>query len=474
MSVPAAKNEKGGKSGKYIKKPQLMFKDAVDNTHARFIPKISYKPNPLKPLPKELVLLNSQDNINENEGNSIVISNLTHSQAEAIYDHPYKYELEQFKPSSSQLETPTPIESGPIDPDSCIFVDEVNGLHMLMMELEEESEIAVDLEAHSLRSYQGITCLMQLSTRKRDYIVDTLALRADLNILNQVFTNPKIVKVFHGADQDIRWLQRDFGVYVVNLFDTGQAARVLDLGFSLEYLVNHYCKPEDEVDKKHQRDDWRIRPLSKDMLKYAQGDTHYLLFIYDMMKLDLLEKAGGARLMHEVIDNSRDICLLKYEKPIIDDTSHLKLLRKGAGKIEDWKPQHLEALRLIYAWRDKLARQEDEGCGYILPNKKLVQIAKTLPQTVQDVRLQGIREQYVLAIHQLVVEAGNKVFKSEPSSELLHNSHDTSIDTDAEDANSSNLETTNGSKGLSTIKIFEIFLIPILVAVAIYYFLFSV
>lgn len=26
----------------------------------------------------------------------------------------------------------------------------------------------------------------------------------------------------HGADRDIMWLQRDFGIYVCNMFDTGQ------------------------------------------------------------------------------------------------------------------------------------------------------------------------------------------------------------------------------------------------------------
>ncbi len=48
-------------------------------------------------------------------------------------------------------------------------------------------------------------------------------------ILVRVFADPKIVKVMHGADHDILWLQRDFSVYVVNMFDTGQAARVLNL-----------------------------------------------------------------------------------------------------------------------------------------------------------------------------------------------------------------------------------------------------
>ena len=36
-----------------------------------------------------------------------------------------------------------------------------------------------------------------------------------------------------------------------------------------------------ETDKQLQLGDWRLRPLPADMLKYAQADTHYLLYIYD-------------------------------------------------------------------------------------------------------------------------------------------------------------------------------------------------
>jgi len=58
--------------------------------------------------------------------------------------------------------------------------------------------------------------------------VDALGLREHIgDALGPVFDNPKKVKVLHGADNDIQWLQRDFGLYIVNMFDTGQAARVL-------------------------------------------------------------------------------------------------------------------------------------------------------------------------------------------------------------------------------------------------------
>jgi exosome complex exonuclease RRP6 len=116
-------------------------------------------------------------------------------------------------------------------------------LAQLLHKLRQVSEIAVDLEHHSYRSYYGFVCLVQISTREEDFVIDALALREDLEDLNEIFVDPTIVKVqyvpllfeypthssqvFHGADSDILWLQENFNVYVVNLFDTYQASKVL-------------------------------------------------------------------------------------------------------------------------------------------------------------------------------------------------------------------------------------------------------
>ncbi|CAN0433276.1 unnamed protein product, partial [Ectocarpus sp. 8 AP-2014] len=72
------------------------------------------------------------------------------------------------------------------------------------------------------RTFLGVVCLMQLSTREQDYIVDPLKLRGEMGRLLPVFSDPNIVKVFHGSDSDVLWLQRDLGLYLVNMFDTGQ------------------------------------------------------------------------------------------------------------------------------------------------------------------------------------------------------------------------------------------------------------
>lgn len=67
-----------------------------------------------------------------------------------------------------------------------------------------------------------------------------------------------LFKVLHGADADVEWLQKDFGLYLVNMFDTHQAARLLNLGrHSLDHLLKLYCNIN--ADKQYQLADWRIR-----------------------------------------------------------------------------------------------------------------------------------------------------------------------------------------------------------------------
>lgn len=50
----------------------------------------------------------------------------------------------------------------------------------------------------------------------------------------------------------------------------------------------------------------------------------------------------------------------KYMKPIFTEESYLELQRKQK---KSFNTQQLAAFRLLFAWRDKLARQEDESTG---------------------------------------------------------------------------------------------------------------
>ena len=101
-------------------------------------------------------------------------------------------------------------------------------------------------------------------------------------------------------------------------------------GFGLAYLLQGYCQVL--TDKKYQLADWRVRPLPAEMLKYAREDTHYLLYVYDRMRIDLQEKGlqsnpqnpqAHLRAAHH---KSNAICLKAYEKPIVKDYNYSMII----------------------------------------------------------------------------------------------------------------------------------------------------
>jgi len=265
-----------------------------------------------------------------------------------------------------------------LDLTNLIYVDTPEFLGEMIKEISKYStEIAVDLEHHQKESFLGITCLIQISTRFNDYIIDAIKLRSHLQDLNKIFTDPKIVKVLHGSDFDVLWLQKDFGVYIVNMFDTGQAARVLNFtSFSLAYLLTSICGVN--PDKKYQLADWRVRPLPEEMLKYAREDTHYLLYCYDVLKSQLIKKSlmRSESILYNIALNykkSCDLTLKEFIKPSVKETEYYQMKSQSVSSLNK---KQFSIFKLLYKFRDYIARKLDYSTNFILNNKLLSQISK--------------------------------------------------------------------------------------------------
>ncbi len=109
--------------------------------------------------------------------------------------HPYHYEIKHISYPHHMFLSAPPILPKPFDKTSFTWVDTTEALQAMLDKLRQATEIAVDLEHHSYRTYAGFLCLMQLSTREEDWIIDAIALRDELECLNEVFTKPEIIKV---------------------------------------------------------------------------------------------------------------------------------------------------------------------------------------------------------------------------------------------------------------------------------------
>ncbi|KAJ3391974.1 Exosome component 10 [Lobulomyces angularis] len=364
-----------------IRRPQLEFEDKVENSNTPYIRKIKYKPNAKRELSFGLP---GSDDISKEMSQHVKTLGITDANS-SMYSlpHPYEYEIQNIEYPSQLFTIKNEILYKTFEETPFKFIYKLEQLEEVIPVLMASTEIAVDLEHHDYRSFQGFTCLMQISTRKEDFVIDTLKLRSHLHLLNEPFTNPDIVKVFHGAEMDIQWLQKDFGVYIVNLFDTYHASHSLEMeGHGLAFLLSHYCSVD--VDKKYQLADWRIRPIPLEMMTYARSDTHYLLYVFDRMRNELLKRSNPEtlNLMMQTLRNSEKTSLNKYEKEIYDaetgkGVSGWRLALQKCGVA--FNLEQVQVFKAVHRWRDHIARQEDESIRYVLPQHMLLSIVTTMP-----------------------------------------------------------------------------------------------
>uniref|UniRef100_A0A0N5CE66 HRDC domain-containing protein n=1 Tax=Strongyloides papillosus TaxID=174720 RepID=A0A0N5CE66_STREA len=338
------------------RKPQEDFKECIINDDAPFINKLKIKHN---------AKVEWKNTINdENE----------------LSKHPYMYELKSLEICNDLLREQILVDVKPLVDTPLVFVNTVQSLEEIIQYLKMQKEFAVDLEHHSLHSFLGITCLIQISTYEKDVIIDPFPIWRDMWKLNDPFSDPNILKIFHGAKFDIIWLQRDFGIYVVNMLDTQCVMKILNISpLSFASLVYRYYSVE--LDKKYQLADWRYRPLTYEMTQYARSDTHYLLGAKNYIVNHCL-RAGNKNnnLIRAAYEDSILLCMNHFEQPRLE----VEIYGSFKKRFELFSPLQKLVLRRLYRWRDEIARVEDESLEYILAEDALYSIVECHPIDVQS------------------------------------------------------------------------------------------
>ncbi|CAI5442506.1 unnamed protein product [Caenorhabditis angaria] len=347
-------------------KPQKTYNLNVNNSIAPFISKLNEKHHAIDK--RKGIVIIDEDESGKREWNG----------EDAEIEHPYIAEILNFKIPVSQLQTSSLQKFAKLQNTKFTMVDSIEKLEELRDHLNSVTEFAVDLEHNESRSYLGLTCLIQISTRDADFVIDPFPIWDQVGILNEPFTNPKILKVLHGSDNDVLWLQRDFGIHIVNLFDTYIAMKKLKYPkFSLAYLVSRFAAIP--LDKQYQLADWRARPLRDAMLNYAREDTHYLLYCYDNLRESLIEQSEKD--LKEVYNECKDLCVKVYKKPAFNPKGFMTDIkfRFTLNSRQEYALTHL------YKWRDNIGRDEDESPLFVLPNHMLLGLSETLPNDINGI-----------------------------------------------------------------------------------------
>ncbi len=247
------------------------------------------------------------------------------------------------------------------------YLDTVPAVDVFTEEIAKVTELALDTEGASFHRFVDRIYLLQLSTRDRHAVIDPLPIGTPAG-LGALLESQHVEVVFHDADYDLRLLEQDYGWQIKHIFDTRIAAQLLGYtAFGLAALLERFFAVK--LDKKHQRADWSMRPLTPDMLDYAAQDTRFLLALKDHMSAELksMGRMEWAREEFALLEGTR----WADEEP---GMSFLKL--KGA---RDLNRRELAVLRELVPWRDSVARQLDRATFRVLGNEQLLDIARSQP-----------------------------------------------------------------------------------------------
>lgn len=224
------------------------------------------------------------------------------------------------------------------------------------------SAVALDTEADSLHHYFEKVCLIQITAGEKDLLFDPLA-GLDLKPLFAWLAGRPLI--FHGADYDLRLLDRDFGFRPAEVFDTMIAAQLLgypEVGLSA-LLERHFGVV---LDKRSQKADWSRRPLPPALRAYAAADTHHLPALADRLR-EALARRGR---LHWHREACARLLTARWNAREPDPERAWRV--QGSRSLS---PRGMAMLRALWWWRDAEARGSDLPPFRILGNEALVALA---------------------------------------------------------------------------------------------------
>lgn len=225
--------------------------------------------------------------------------------------------------------------------------------------------IAVDTESNSRHHYPEQLCLIQIATGDNIYIIDTIILK-EIGLLQKVLEDRAIVKIIHGADYDIRSIDRHCGFRINNVYDTYVAARFVGLTeVGLAALLRDLLGVNIVKSKRLQTADWGRRPLSGEAIDYAGSDVRYLLAVQQILEKKL-EVLGRTSWVAEEFTRLEEV---RYIPPDID---------KAFGSVkgsENLDGRGLAVLRSLFLFREEEAIRRHRPPFFVMPDEILTALA---------------------------------------------------------------------------------------------------
>lgn len=241
--------------------------------------------------------------------------------------------------------------------------------------LRGASWLALDTEFIRERTYYPQLCLIQIASADEVACIDPLALPS-LDPLLDLLYDPGITKVLHAAQQDLELFFHLRSAALGPVFDTQLAALALGQGNQIGYAALVRQLLGVELDKAHTRANWRRRPLAPEWLAYAAADVRHLPELYRWQRAALIERGWLEAL-------AEDFAALghpdRYRLQPRDAWRRVREHNRLGGA-------QRAVLRALAAWREEQASTHDRPRRWILDDLALLELARRMPQTPDELR----------------------------------------------------------------------------------------
>jgi ribonuclease D len=263
-----------------------------------------------------------------------------------------------------------------------MYITSADKLKEFCDNLQSAEVLVVDTEFVRERTYFHRIGLIQVGGGEHFAAIDPIAL-PDMTPLLELLKNPKKIKVFHAARQDLEILVRLCGQVIPPVFDTQIAAALVGWGTQISFAKIVHKALGKKIHKSETYTDWCRRPLSDNQIEYAIDDVRYLMPVYKKLVDRLIRMGRLEWVKGEVMD---------WEDP---KTFALPDPQKRFMKIKNLrslKSRNLTVLQGIAAWREGEAVKRDCLAKAIIRDETLLEIARKIPRDTQT--LSGIRGMY--------------------------------------------------------------------------------
>lgn len=241
----------------------------------------------------------------------------------------------------------------------------------------DQPYVTVDTEFLRERTYYAQLCLVQLARPGKGddtaVLIDTLSDKLSLEPLYELFRNPRVVKVFHAARQDLEIFEIDAGILPKPFFDTQVAAMVCGYGDQVGYETLARQIARVGIDKSSRFTDWSHRPLSAAQMTYALADVTHLRKIYEVLAKKLEETGRGAWVEEEL-------------RILMDPATYHSDPDQAWARLKTRSnaPRFLAALRELAKFRETLAQSKNVPRSRILKDDALLELAANRPRNADD------------------------------------------------------------------------------------------